>query len=377
MRIFRLERYFAKHEFKANHLLSASDSEPLSLSELLEMATAETRQRWDNLSFHYTDSQGDPQLRAEIASQYQHLSPEDFLVIAPEEGIYIAMHMMLRKSDHFIALLPAYQSLHEIAATNGCKFQPLLLTPKEGRWHLDLQQLDEMIHKRTRLLVLNFPHNPTGFMPTLAELEAIVEIARKHQLLIFSDEMYRPLSYEKDQLLPSLADLYENAVVLSGVSKTLSLPGLRIGWLGTRHKALMQNFRGLRDYTTICSSAPSEILALMGLQAKAVLLQRNQARINRHLLLAKTFCQRHPSQIEWLSPQGGSVCFPLWKGRDTIEEIAESLVQEKGVMLLPGNMFDEGEGHFRLGLGRDDFGKALEIFDEFLASSEERVASSE
>ena len=367
MRVFELERYFSRYEFQAKYLLSASDCEPLSLSRLLESARPETLKRWENLRFNYTETMGDPQLREEIAALYQTLSPEQIQILAPSEGIYIAISTMLRKSERFIALLPAYQSLYEIGTSSGCKLDPVLLEAREGRWHLDLERLKRQITPRTRLLVLNFPHNPTGYLPSRAELDEILEIARKNNLLIFSDEMYRPLSYRAEDTLPSLADLYEGAVVLSGVSKTHSLPGLRIGWLATRHAALMKNFRIFRDYTTICSSAPSEILALMGLQNGKTLVEENQRRLGTNMALARDFCLRHGDLFEWLPPGGSSVAFPRWKGETSIAEIADRLISETGVMLLPGTVFDEGGQHLRLGLGRNNFPEALAVFEKWLS----------
>ena len=145
MRVFELERYFSRYEFQAKYLLSASDCEPLSLSRLLESARPETLKRWENLRFNYTETMGDPQLREEIAALYQTLSPEQIQILAPSEGIYIAISTMLRKSERFIALLPAYQSLYEIGTSSGCKMDPVLLEAREGRWHLDLERLKRQI----------------------------------------------------------------------------------------------------------------------------------------------------------------------------------------------------------------------------------------
>ena len=117
---FKLERYFAEHEFKVRYLLSASDCEALALDELLGMADARTLALWHGLKLSYTESQGHPQLRSEVAGLYQAVRPEDVLIAAPEELIFIAMNALLRPGDHVIATFPGYQSLYAIAEALGC-----------------------------------------------------------------------------------------------------------------------------------------------------------------------------------------------------------------------------------------------------------------
>ena len=167
---------------------------------------------------------------------------------------------------------------------------------------------------RTRLLVINFPHNPTGFLPTRAELDAIVAFARRHDLLLFSDEMYRMLEYRPQDRLPAVCDLYERGISLSGMSKALSLPGLRIGWLAAREPGLVGRWLEFKDYTTICSSAPSEVLALMALRARTAILDRNLEIVRGNLAAAGQFFARHPDRFTWRPPLAGSVAFPEWTG---------------------------------------------------------------
>ena len=231
---FKLERYFAAHEFKVRYLLSASDCEALALDELLGMADTETLALWRDLKLSYTESQGHPLLRAEVAGLYKAIRPEEVLIAAPEELIFIAMNALLRPGDHVIATFPGYQSLYAIAEALGCAVTRWPLEVRAGRWGLDLDFLAAAIRPETRLLVVNFPHNPTGYLPARSELDAIIELARRHDLHVFSDEMYRLLEYDAETRLPPVADLYERGISLSGLSKSFALPGLRIGWLAMR-----------------------------------------------------------------------------------------------------------------------------------------------
>src|SRR3989304_3559690 len=175
---FKLERYFAEYEFKVKYLLSPSDCESLSLSELLQLADADSLKLWEELRLGYTESQGHPDLRAEVARLYPPLSPEGVMIAVPEEAIFIAMHTLLSPGDQVIAVFPAYQSLYEIARAIGCQVTPWKFELNTGGGWLGLDYFESKITDQTRLIVLNFPHNPTGYLPAHAELERIVELAR-------------------------------------------------------------------------------------------------------------------------------------------------------------------------------------------------------
>ena len=171
---FKLERYFAEYEFKARYLLSPSDCEGLEMASLLELADPECRRLWDHLKLGYTESAGHPLLRAEIAALYPGLTPENILAAAPEEGIFIAMQTLLKPGDGVIAMIPAYQSLYELGRAMGCLVTPWMVQPGDQGWQLDLTRLEDSLTPRTRLLVINFPHNPTGCLVSRSDLEQIV-----------------------------------------------------------------------------------------------------------------------------------------------------------------------------------------------------------
>jgi aspartate/methionine/tyrosine aminotransferase len=220
--------------------------------------------------------------------------------------------------------------------------------------------LERALTVRTQLIVLNFPHNPTGYLPSRDELNAIVELARKRGLTIFCDEMYRLLEYDPACRLPTMCDLYEKGISLSGMSKTFGLPGLRIGWLATRERALLERFLAFKDYTTICSSAPSEVLSLMALRAQDAIVARNLAIVQDNLKIAEQFFAEHGDRFVWVRPQAGSVAFPQWVGGTPVEQFCQGMLDQPGVMIVPGSLFDFPGNHFRVGLGRRNFRQALE-----------------
>lgn len=362
---FKLERYFARHEFSAKYLLSASDCESLTMAELLQMATPESRELWDSLNLGYTESPGHLLLRTEVAKLHERIAPDQVLIAVPEEAIYIAMRSLLSPGDHVIVLSPCYQSLAEIARWMDCTVTPWLLEPAGDGWQLDLGQLEASVTPRTRLLVLNLPNNPTGYLPARAEFDAIISFAKKHQLPIFSDEMYRLLESDAALRLPSVADVYERGVALCGLSKSFALPGLRIGWLASQDGQLLERCLEFKDYTTICSSAPSEILGIIALQNTARIVQRNCGIIRGNAASAEQFFSKHRDKVSWASPKAGSVAFPRWLGDEPVEQFCQSVLEEHGVFIVPGSLFDFPGNYFRIGLGRKNFGEVLEQLDDY------------
>lgn len=364
---FKLERYFAEHEFRVRHLLSASDCEALTLDELLGMADPETLGLWLNLTLGYTESQGHPLLRAEIARIFTQVGPEQLLIAAPEELIFIAMNALLAPGDHVIAAFPGYQSLYEVASALGCAVTRWPLEPGPRGWQLDLDRLERSIRPDTRLLVINFPHNPTGYLPGRSELEHILALAARHGLYVFSDEMYRFLEYREADRLPSVADLYERGIALSGLSKAFALAGLRIGWLALRDRELLSRCIAFHDYTTICNSAPSEVLGIIALRAGAAILARNLGIIQENLAACEAFCARHGDRFAWLPPRAGSVAFPALRGARPVSHFCRGVLDAKDVLILPGDVFEHAGNHFRVGLGRAGFQAALAQVEDYLA----------
>jgi aspartate/methionine/tyrosine aminotransferase len=363
---FKLERYFAQYEFTTRYSLSSSDCESLAMSELLKMADDECRGLWENLHLGYTESLGHPLLRAEVSRFYSSISSEDVLMLVPQEGILTAISTLLQPGDHIISIFPAYQSLFEVARSMGCQVSLWYTRLKDGRWQVDLDQLEDLITDKTRLLVVNFPHNPTGFLATREELDQIIALAAKYDLYLLSDEMYRFLEYDPGLRLPPAVDLYPKAISLSGLSKSFALPGLRTGWLVTQDKVLFQKFTLFKDYTTICGSAPGEILSLIALRSAEKLARRSYEIVNHNLGLAHRFFAGYNQVFEWIPPMAGSVAFPRFKLELPIEEFCRQVVEQVNILVVPGSMFDYPGNHFRLGLGRSNFPEAIKLFGEFL-----------
>jgi aspartate/methionine/tyrosine aminotransferase len=383
---FYTERFFATHEFNAPHLLCASDCESLTTVELLQMAGVS----WETLEplwLGYTESQGDPALRAQIADLYTAVGAEQVIgPVAPEEGIFLTMHALLEPGDEVVVLTPCYDSLLNLAAYLGARVAHWSLVegpelPDGSRWQLDLDALARLVTPHTKLVVVNFPHNPTGCLPTQDEWRAAVEAAARVGAWLFSDEMYRGLEYDPAARLPSGCDEYERAITLGGLSKTYGLPGLRVGWLALQDRSLRDRILGWKDYTTICASAPSEALARIALQIGDRLAERSRRIVWDNLALAEPFFARWRSVFRWNRPQAGSVAF-VGLRNGSARAFCERLLAERGVLLLPGAGLspDDARGqapddtrgpgadgrYVRFGFGRRSFEAGLAQLDHYL-----------
>ncbi len=365
IREFQLERYFAQWEFEVPYLLSASDCETMSIGELLAMAGVRL-ETLAELRLGYTESQGDPALRERIANFYPGLTADQVIITnAPEEAIFLTMMVLLQPGDRVVVQTPCYQSLFELAVFRGCDVQPWPLVERDGAWQMDLDYLADLLAADTRLLVINVPHNPTGYLPALAEFETILELAAERDIWLFCDEMYRRLEYNPADRLPSASTRYERAVSLWGMSKTFGLAGLRLGWLVVPDRELRQALLNFKDYTTICNSAPSEFLARLALDQAEALIARNLEIIQSNLGHVHQFMAIQAALFDWRDPLAGPIAFARLR-QGQADEFCERVVQESGVLLVPSTLFDFGNSHLRFGLGRRNFAEGLAVLADYL-----------
>ena len=364
---FETEHFFAKYEFNTPYQLCNSDCETMSIEALLELAdvslTAFTQQ-----TLGYTESQGNPELRQSIANTYQYCWPENIIVLAtPVEGIYLTARAILNPGDEVIVLSPAYDALinmfeHVVGNQNVKKWN---FHPSDNGWELRIEELSQLLSPKTKMIVVNFPHNPTGYIPSPQMQQNIITIAEQNDVWLFSDEMYFGLVHEGTEKIPSMADLSPKAIVLSGLSKTYGLPGLRTGWLVVPNEQLKEEYVNWKFYTSICSPGPSEFLATAALKVWNELRQRSLIQINSNLKIADEFFHRWPSHFTWHRPLAGSTALVRCHV-NSVNQITERLATEAGVLIQSGQTLGSDDQHMRVGFGRSAFATAIGKFDNWL-----------
>ena len=277
--------------------------------------------------------------------------------------------MILDADSHAILVTPNYQS-HETLPLAICEATGVPLDPDDG-WSLDIDRIKDAIRPNTRLVTINFPHNPTGAILPIDRYMALVDLCRAHGIYIFHDEIFNGLGPSGTKHLPFIADVYERGLSLNVMSMSFGLPGPRIGWIACLDSHLISRMERMKHYLSICNSGPSERLAKIALKNREQVLARNCRIVDQNLPKWDTFFARHADLFEWRRPDGACTAFPRYKGTEGVEESCRSLVEESGVLLLPGSNFSSCLGpvpndRFRLGFGRRGLDEGLATMDEHI-----------
>jgi aspartate/methionine/tyrosine aminotransferase len=284
--------------------------------------------------------------------------------------MFWALQELTGPGDHAIVTVPNYQSMETLVLRTGADVDGLLLRPEDG-WALDLDALRALLRPETVLVAVNFPNNPTGAVADPATFTALAELCDELGIRLFSDEVYRGIEHDPGRTPPQAADLSERAVSLNVMSKAYGLPGLRIGWLASRDRALLERLERRKHYTSICNAGPSEHLATIALENGERIRARNRAIIAENLPVFDAFFARWPEHFQWEPPQGGCVCFPRLLTGEPTSHFCRRLVETAGVLTLPADIYaselaEVPADRFRIGVGRHDPAPALAAVDAFL-----------
>lgn len=370
-RDFALEVYFARWQHAARHHLTASDSETLTLAELMALARPEDRAAFAHLALGYGDPRGAERLRRAIAALYAETGADRVLCFSgAQEAIHTAMHALLGPDDHALIILPNYQSTETIPA-GLCAVSGIALDSVRG-WTLDIDAVARALRANTRLVAINFPNNPTGKILERDRFDALVALCRRRGVWLFSDEVYRLIERDAALRLPAAVDVYERGISLGGLSKSFGLPGLRIGWIACRDGALLRRMERIKHYLSICNAAPCEMLAAIALEAGERILARNRRIARENIALLRDFFDGHGELFHWYVPDGGVVGFPRYAGADGVESFCARLIERHGVLLLPASLYRSElapipADRFRIGFGRSDLAAALDAFGAALS----------
>jgi aspartate/methionine/tyrosine aminotransferase len=260
---------------------------------------------------------------------------------------------------------PCYQSLLEIPKIKGCTLTTVELK-EEQQWRLNFEAVARAITPKTKCMVINFPHNPTGQVITQEELQRLITLLDKHGIWLFSDEVYRLLAKPSTPWALPAAEIYPRALSLGVMSKAFGMAGLRVGWIACQDHALLKKIEQIKHYTSICNSAPAELLSLISLSNKDTILNRNNAIVSENLALLDAFFSERSNLFSWVRPQGGCVGLVQYKKPESVNVFCDRLVQEAGILLLPASVYDTETNHFRIGFGRTTMPEVLDRFKHYL-----------
>lgn len=344
---FELERNQSLWENRVSINLTESGLHPFGLADVL---TPEELNEAMNLPLGYGYTDGDPKLKERIAALYPGAGPGNVLVTnGSAEANFTAMWSLLKEGDEIVYMVPNYMQIHGIANSLGAVVKPWRLRPELG-WHPDIDELRTLVTDRTRAIVICNPNNPTGVVMPPTMLQEIAEIAGEHGCYVHSDEIYRGAELVGEEG-PSFSTYYDRSIVVSGLSKALGFPGLRIGWAMGPADVIDECWRR-HDYTTISTGIISQYAAIRILEpaTREKLLHRNREHLRANLSVVERWASEFDETLSLVSPQAGGMAFIGYKAQVSSQAIVDALRTECDVFLVAGSWFGM-EGYLRIGIG--------------------------
>jgi aspartate/methionine/tyrosine aminotransferase len=295
----------------------------------------------------YGDHKGKPALRELIASEV-NMHPDDILVTpGAAAALFMVSTSILNKGDHAVVAKSNYATNIETPRAIGARISFLPMRFENG-YALDLQELERLVTEKTKLVSLTYPHNPTGAMIDERTLKAVIDIVEKNNAFLLFDETYREMSFVRK--LPVAASLSERVISVHSMSKSFGLPGIRIGWLISQNKKLMETLLAAKEQILITNSVIDEEIAFQYLKNKEKLFSSVKETIDKNFIILKNFMQNQDI-LEWVEPQGGCVCFPRIKSNYTpdINRFHEILLNKYKTYVGRGHWFEEEGRYMRIG----------------------------
>lgn len=343
----QLEDWMREYYFTAEVDIGSSGVQNFSMAELAELVDL----RPEDLSrvvFDDSPSCGAQSLRQAIADSWGDGDPEKVLAAhGSSEVIFLIMSALLSAGDEVVVLDPCYHALRNIADGIGCTVKEWRLRFEDG-FEPSVEDFKRLVTPKTRMVVVNFPHNPTGATLTAARQKEFIEAVAASGAYLVWDAAFNELVYESEPL-PNPITMYERAIVLGTLSKGYGLAGLRVGWCLAAPE-LLERFVHWRDYTTLYLSPLVEKVAERAVENYRVLLNLRLERARKNLEIVARWVEAHREFVDWVRPKGGVTTFVRMHGVDDVEEFCHRLGREHGVMVVPGSCFNQ-PGHVRLGFG--------------------------
>ncbi|MCE7733972.1 MAG: aminotransferase [Candidatus Heimdallarchaeota archaeon] len=363
---FLVERFMSKYEQDVELNLAETCVDPFTLNQLF--ALTDTEDFFDQINdtqLTYGYIEGSDDIRKGLADLYKNQDAENVLISSGAiGGNFLIFYSLVEPGDTVISIFPAYQQLYSTPKSFGANVKLLKLKPEDG-WLPNIDELKKLIDDKTKLIVINNPHNPTGAMIETPLLQQICDIANEAGAYVLCDEVYRGLYINSNDKVSSVVDLYDKAIVTGSFSKSFSLAGIRLGWI-VANKDIIGKFMLRRDYTTISNGMIDDAVGALATKHVDQIFERNLKIVRINHQIVSEWVENEPL-IDWVAPRAGSVAFLKHNLNVSSEEICVDLIKEKSTFMVPGNCFNM-EGYIRLGYGckTEVLKEGLTRFKEFL-----------
>jgi hypothetical protein len=362
---FQSERLLSIWQNQVKYDFTETGVHPLELKEFL--TRDEFTALYNDVRLRYIQTNGTPPLKESICAMYPGATPANvFVANGSAEANFVTMWHLIEKGDEVVALYPNYMQVPGMAVNLGATLRPFYMREETG-WAPGLDGLKRLVSRKTKVIYITNPNNPTGAVLTREEMLEIVRVAESVGAWILADEVYRGAELEGD-LSPSFWGIYDRALVVAGLSKAYTLPGLRIGWL-VGPKQVAEAVWGYHDYTTITTGALNDRLARLAMrpETRQKILQRNRAISAKNIVVLKNWLDSHPGMFRFVPPKIGGVAFIGYNIQINSTELVMKLLREQSVLLVPGDAFGV-DGYLRIGYGSRDLADGLALVNNVLRS---------
>jgi aspartate/methionine/tyrosine aminotransferase len=372
---FRMERMQCTYEHKVDYNLSESGVLPLKIEELLN---PEQLAELASYRLKYAPANGSPELRETIAQWYPGATGDHVTVVnGGAEANYMVLWALLERNERAAVMLPNYLQTWGLARAYAGRADAIWLKEEnkngQSRWALDLESLERAVTKKTRLIVITNPNNPTGGVLTEAEMEAVVRAARRANAWLLADEIYRGAELGS-AMTPSFWGRYDKLLITSGLSKAFGMPGLRIGWIVGPPKTIAK-LCSYHDYLTLTPNYISERLARVALEPerREQLIERTRSLLRRQLPRLEAWIHSHDDILSYIPPVAGAIAYIRYRLPVSSTALMNRVMKEQSVLIMPGEFFGMGK-YLRLGYGYDlDYTlRGLARLDEVLNALKKR-----
>ena len=345
---FEMERWQSTWENSVDYNLSESGVQPIPLRELLRDEAA--TERFLDHPLAYSQGNGTPELRSEIADLYRGATPNDVLVTTgSSEANLLAMWHLVEPADEIVVILPNYMENWGLVQAFGGNVTPLRLR-EDRKWQFDPDELSSLVTRKTKAIAICDPNNPTGAVMGDAQRKSLLDAARDSGAWLLSDEVYLGAEREGPRTQSVWGD-YERTLIVNGLSKAYGLPGLRIGWI-VGPPETVATLWGYHDYTTLAPTYLSDRLAQIALAParREEILARTRSILQRNYAILADWIRDHGSLFSYIPPTAGAICFLRYALRINSSDLAWRLLKEKSTLIVPGDHF-EMDGYIRIGMG--------------------------
>jgi aspartate/methionine/tyrosine aminotransferase len=361
---FALEEWLAKHADAVQHHLAMSTGPKWTLSELRELMTDAERAAFDSATLTYCPTSGGESLRAALAAMYG-ADPKEILVFnGGAEALLALFFVVAEPHANVVVPTPSFAPFIEIPRALDLETRRYELTLESG-FALDVDAIIRLTDERTKLILVNTPHNPSGALADEQAIRALDAFASQRGIQLVVDEVYHPIYHGA---LARSAGEYSRATVLGDFSKSFSLPGLRIGWLLERDAGRRRELQNAHGYFTVSASRLGELLAEVAARGCETIWDRTRAVSAANLRVLDEWVAEHEEHLQWVRPAGSMTAFPRLRGVADARPLCVAAA-ERGVLVAPGDCFG-APAHFRIGFGvaMPRYREALEILSETLRS---------